>query len=105
MVTHDGQAMSNHASDDLVVRAHPGDIIRWRAISITDDKESKIAVGGFTSVNTQLYTQPVHIPSLDLWQSSAIAVGSDTYWVNFNATYEGTTCYFWWDPGINISLP
>lgn len=47
-------SLANQASDDLSLKVKQGDTVKWRAVSLTDDREYQVDIDGFTSVDTGL---------------------------------------------------
>lgn len=116
MITRDGSAevvpnrhggLTSNAHNDLTIRARVGDIIRWRAVSLTADEMTdgfRVDIHGFHPMDHSLCDQPTRPHAeVDMWQTVARGPGRGSYYLDFDVlAWDGTTHYFYWDPGIHI---
>lgn len=107
MVTRDrDQSRMTNASPDLVVRARNGAHIHWRAVSLTDDKEYRVDVTGFYSIDSSVATTPERSGARDLWTSEIVGESGrrTNYYLKFKVVAEDgkTEGDFDWDPGIEV---
>ena len=104
MIAKQDDVLSSQASDNLSVKVRQGDVVKWRAVSLTDDQEYKVEIVGITSVNVGI--NPFELGNTDTWETvitSPPGTGTDSYWVNFNVKDPTGKLYqFYWDPYMTV---
>lgn len=128
MITRDGSplgeadqdrrgAINHHPVDAaLKVRAKVGDLIRWRATSLTLDEEFDVEIEGFYNTNSRTWaidicdmpeSREALAPDEYYWLTTAKSPGEATYWLKFKVNRRvpagsREVGYFDWDPGIVV---
>ena len=101
-------------SPDLVVTGRVGNIIRWRATSLTLDEECDVEIKSFYGFSHGVCETPKSRPSKDgrelVWWTRIDKPSSDveSYWLNFTVTTydeagnQKQQAQYDWDPGIRV---
>lgn len=98
MIAKNDDVLFCQASDKLSIVVKQGDVVKWRAVSLTDDREYKVEIVGFTSV--EVGYPPFELNNTDTWETIIKAkpgTGQDAYWVQFDIKDQsGKTYQFKW---------
>ncbi|MDC0834732.1 AidA/PixA family protein [Geitlerinema sp. CS-897] len=104
MIAKQDDVLASQASDDLSIKVKQGDTVKWRAVSLTDDREYQVDIDGFSSVDTGF--PPFELGNTDTWQTMITQLpgsGKDAYWVSFSVKDpNGKRYQFNWDPYITV---
>ncbi|MBV7338454.1 inclusion body family protein [Chloroflexi bacterium TSY] len=105
MITRAENVIGSNAVDSLNVKAQITDLIRWRAVSLTDDQGYDVAFYQFVpGSGAGVISNPVRPnPASDMWEAEVKQKGVETYWWYFSITDPNNhTRYFYWDPTITV---